>query len=70
MSEEGKTKFNFGITRKISDGNYGSLEFSYFITRDVPEDKKLLDVTNEAIKFTEKVIAHKVKQAGEGTLPY
>lgn len=72
MSEtlEQRTRVNYGTSRKISDGNYGSYDFHCSISVDVKEGEEVKDVVGKCIQFTEAVVKSKVEQGQKGKLPY
>lgn len=62
-------QITYAADRKISDNNYGSFGFHISITMDV-EEGELGKKTEQAVKYVEAVLAKKVKQVDQYSLPY
>lgn len=64
------TKVTYGAGRKISDNNYGSLDFHCSISLESNGSQTPRELVQQGIAFTEAVIGSKVKQAKAAKLGY
>ena len=63
-------RINFGVGRKISDGNYGSYDFHCSMSTDVKPNETPKEAVMRCMQFAEGVINYKIRQGNGGKLNY
>lgn len=58
-------RINYGMSRKISDGNYGSIDVHFSYSTDVSMDETIEAATNRCMIYVEDIIGTKADEIFE-----
>lgn len=55
-------RINYGMSRKMSDGDFGSVDVHFSYSTDVEEDETLDDAKSRCVKYVEDFIVEKISE--------
>lgn len=55
-------RINYSVGRKLSDGNYGSIDVHFCYTSDIEDSETKEEATKRVIDYVEKVMREKITQ--------
>jgi len=55
-------RINYGMSRKISDGDFGSIDVHFSYSTDVEEDETLDKARKRCVKYVEDFIVEKIEE--------
>lgn len=58
-------KIEFGMSRKITDGNFGSVEARFSYSTSVKKGEKLEKATDRCIEYVANIMKEKIEELNE-----